>query len=194
MAGTVRTGRSAAMAVSLRRRRHLASEVRAGTVSAMSSSRLVVAVDGSSLGNPGPGGWSWFVDATRWAAGAAARTTNNAMELTAVAEALAAVPSARAVELVCDSRYVIDCCTKWCWGWRRRGWVTAAGAPVKNRDLVELIVSLMGGREVAFTWVKGHAGHPLNESADRWARRAAEAGRAGRLVNVGPGWERRGVG
>lgn len=154
----------------------------------MGTPRVTIAVDGSSLGNPGAGGWCWFADPMRWGAGSAQRSTNNAMELSAVVGALRSVDAGIPVGFVCDSRYVIDCLTKWCWGWRKRGWVTAAGAPVKNRDLVEEAVGLLAGRDITFTWVKGHAGHPLNEAADRRARAAAGARRAGTQVNHGPGW------
>lgn len=147
---------------------------------------LVVACDGSSLGNPGPGGWAWYAHPGSWAAGSAPATTNNAMELQAVRSALESTTGA--IELVCDSKYVIDALTRWVWGWRKRGWVTSSGSPVANRSCIEAILDLMRGRSVTFTWVRGHDGHPLNEAADIRARGAAEALRARRLPDTGPGW------
>lgn len=137
---------------------------------------VTVACDGSALRNPGPGGWAWYnLDGT-WAAGSpGGRTTNNAMELTAIADALESHPGCHMV-IVADSRYAIDCCSKWIHGWRRRGWKTSSGGDVKNRDLIERIHSAMAGRQVVFEWVRGHSGHPGNETADKLARQAAERG------------------
>lgn len=156
------------------------------------SEGLVVAADGSCLRNPGAGGWGWFVNPGCWQAGGAARSTNNAMELTAVTEALRSVPVEPLV-VCCDSRYVIDALTKWLPGWRRRRWTTASGTPVKNRDLIvqadqQLQARAAAGAAVRFVWVRGHSGHPLNEAADRVARKAAELASKGQLTVRGPGW------
>lgn len=97
---------------------------------------------------------------------------------------------ARADELLtilCDSQYVINSVTQWMPGWKRRGWRKADGKPVLNRELLERLDSAIQGREVRFEWVKGHAGHPLNEAADELARAAATAFQAGRRPNRGPG-------
>lgn len=155
--------------------------------------RTVVAVDGSAAGNPGPGGWSWFVSPTCWAAGGVRHTTNNRMELTAVIEALRNVDPGTAVEFVCDSRYVVDAATRWRFQWKKRGWRKADGGEVANADLVRALDGLLGecrqrGQRVEFTWVRGHDGHPLNEQADRRARAAAVAVRDGKTVGAGPGW------
>jgi ribonuclease HI len=143
---------------------------------------LRVACDGSSLGNPGPGGWAWYASDALHASGGAAHTTNNVMELTAVAEALRTLPDDAPLTLVCDSRYVIDACTKWIHGWKRNGWKTAAGKAVANQELVMQIDTLLRARRapVRFEWVKAHVargGDPLNEAADALARAAAEARR-----------------
>jgi ribonuclease HI len=154
------------------------------------ASPIAAATDGSALGNPGPGGWCWYVDDGRWAAGAAAQATNNVMELTAVLELLkasAAEPD-RPVDVRADSTYVISALTRWIHGWRRKGWRTATGAPVANRELIEAISTALDGRRVTFTWVKGHSGHDGNEAADARARSAAEAVRAGDAPPCGPGW------
>jgi ribonuclease HI len=141
---------------------------------------LVAATDGSSLGNPGPGGWCWYVDALFCAAGGEAHTTNNVMELMAVRELLSATATEQPLRIMADSRYVIDALTKWVWGWKKRDWKTAKGDPVANRELIEEIHQAMDGRSIEFVWVRGHAGHPLNEAADVRARTAAEAWRARR--------------
>ena len=134
---------------------------------------LQVATDGSALGNPGPGGWAWYVNSYTWASGGRAHTTNNAMELAAVLDLLDATDPGQALIILADSRYVIDSLTKWVHGWKKRGWTTAKGDPVANRDLIEPIHIAMQGRSIEFVWIKGHAGHELNEGADVRARAAA---------------------
>jgi ribonuclease HI len=149
---------------------------------------LVASCDGSSLGNPGPGGWCWYVNDHQWAAGGHQDTTNNRMELTAVLDILQVTETSRAtLELRCDSRYVIDALTKWIHGWKKRGWTTASGGPVANRDLIEDIHNRLTGRDVTFTWVRGHDGDDGNEAADLRARGAAEAVKYGTQVDTGPG-------
>lgn len=135
-----------------------------------------VACDGSSLGNPGPAGWAWYVSPELHGSGGVARSTNNIMELTAVAEALTSLPTDQPITLICDSRYVIDACTTWIHRWRRTGWKTAAGKPVSNQNLIMRIDTLMSARKepTCWEWVRGHAGHPLNEAADTFARAQAE--------------------
>ena len=101
-----------------------------------------------------------------WGAGAEAATTNNRMELLSVAMLLEAVPTATPVHIQADSTYVIDALTKWRHGWKRRGWKTASGDPVKNRDLIEHLDALMEAHTPTFEWVRGHTGHAANEAAD----------------------------
>ena len=149
--------------------------------------RIVVATDGSCLRNPGPGGWCWFVSDDCWGAGAEAATTNNRMELLSVAMVLEAVPTEHPVHIQADSTYVIQALTKWRHGWKRRGWRTTSGEPVKNRDLVEHLDVLMADRTPTFEWVRGHNGHAANEAADQRARAAAEALDAGLPWVSGPG-------
>lgn len=117
-----------------------------------------------------------------------ARSTNNQMELLAVVELLAAVPAEVPLVVVADSKYVIDALTKWIWGWRKRGWRTAAGKPVANSELIIAAADALEGRDVRFEWVRGHSGHPLNEGADSKARGAAERLRSGFSADTGPGW------
>lgn len=133
--------------------------------------------DGACRGNPGPGGWAWARGADGYASGAEERTTNQRMELRAVLEALRANPDGD-VEIVSDSTYVVKCFNDhWYVGWLRRGWKNSQGQPVANRDLWEPLfdLTLRGGRTVTFTWVKGHAGDPMNEFVDELATAAADS-------------------
>ena len=151
---------------------------------------ITAAADGSALGNPGPNGWAWYIDDDNWAAGGSPHGTNNQGELRAVLELLRATSSAAGEKLVieCDSRYVIDSVTKWMPGWKRKGWRKSDGGPVLNRDLLEGIDEELRGRDVSFTWVKGHAGHPLNEAADQRANGAATAYQRKQEPDRGPGF------
>jgi ribonuclease HI len=134
----------------------------------------VVYTDGSSLGNPGPGGWAWAVPDGPFASGAEARSTNQRMEVMAVIQALGAIEGP--VHVVSDSTYVVNCFRdRWWEGWKRRGWRNSAGKPVANRDLWEplLTMALDPGREVRFSWVKGHSGDEMNDRVDMLAVTAA---------------------
>ena len=152
-------------------------------------SRFLVFCDGSSLSNPGgPGGTGFVVldrarpalrfGGTRWTEDGPYAVTNNRMELRSVLEALHGLPAGEAVEVISDSRYVVDALSRWIHGWRRKGWRTAAGDPVLNRDLIEAADAR--GRELAvrYSWVRGHDGHPVNEIVDALALAAAR-GRPG---------------
>ncbi|AYG04772.1 ribonuclease HI family protein [Gryllotalpicola protaetiae] len=154
---------------------------------------IVAAADGSALGNPGPAGWAWYVDDDRWAAGGWPHGTNNQGELMAVVDLLeqtAAAGLARErLTVLCDSQYVINTVTKWIPGWKRKGWRKADGSPVLNLELVKRLDELVAGRDVAFEWVKGHAGHAMNEAADARARAVATAfQRKSPSIPAGPGW------
>ncbi|UPL10806.1 ribonuclease H family protein [Microbacterium sufflavum] len=150
---------------------------------------ITAAADGSALGNPGPNGWAWYIDDANWAAGGSPHGTNNQGELRAVLELLRATAGTDEKLLIeCDSRYVIDSVTKWMPGWKRRGWRKSDGGPVLNRDLLEGIDEAIRGRDVEFSWVKGHAGHPLNEAADERANAAAKAYQQGQEPRRGPGF------
>jgi ribonuclease HI len=151
--------------------------------------RFLAYVDGSSLVNPGgPGGTGFVVvdraraglrfGGTRWTADGPHAVTNNRMELRAVLEALDGLPGGEAVEVVSDSRYVVDALSRWIHGWRRKGWRTAAGEPVLNRDLIEAADARGRDLAVRYLWVRGHDGHPVNEIVDALAQAAAR-GRAG---------------
>lgn len=149
---------------------------------------LTAAADGSALGNPGPAGWAWYIDDRQWRAGGWPKATNNQGELMAVIDLLHATATLDEPLLVlCDSQYVINSVTQWMPGWKRRGWRKADGKPVLNRELLEMLDAALQGRQVRFEWVKGHAGHPLNEAADLRARSAAEAFRDRVAPDAGPG-------
>ncbi|MDR1807588.1 MAG: ribonuclease HI [Propionibacteriaceae bacterium] len=150
---------------------------------------ITAAADGSSLSNPGPAGWAWFIDAQRWAAGGWPHGTNNMGELMAVLDLLRQTAgTAEPLHVLCDSQYAINVCTTWMAGWKRRGWRKADKKPILNLDLVQALDEALAGRAVTFEWVKGHAGHPLNERADTLARGAAEAYQRGATPNSGPGF------
>lgn len=152
---------------------------------------ITAAVDGSSLGNPGPAGWAWVISEDCWDAGGWPSGTNNLGELNAVLELLNATAQAgladEELHILADSQYAINVISKWSPGWKKRGWVKADKKPIKNLELIQEIDRAMQGRAVTFEWVKGHAGHPLNERADDAARSCAEAYRDGRAIPRGPG-------
>ena len=153
----------------------------------MPPARFLAFCDGSSLQNPGgPGGTGFVVvdrarramrfGGTRWVEDGAHAVTNNRMELRAVLEALHGLPDGEAVDVVSDSRYVVDALSRWIHGWRRKGWRTAAGEPVLNRDLIEALDVRARELAVRYSWVRGHDGHAVNEVVDAlaqsWARGA----------------------
>ncbi|MGE4366275.1 ribonuclease HI [Thermomonas sp.] len=132
--------------------------------------------DGACLGNPGPGGWAALLHwrgVERELAGGEPATTNNRMELMAAIAALEALKEPCDVVLTTDSQYLRQGMTEWMPGWLRRGWKTAGGEPVKNRDLWERLHAAAARHAVDWRWVKGHAGHPENERVDRLARAQA---------------------
>jgi ribonuclease HI len=146
--------------------------------------RFLAYVDGSSLSNPGgPGGTGFVVldrscaalrfGGTRFIQDGPHAVTNNRMELRAVLEALDGLPPGETVELVSDSRYVVDALSRWIHGWRRKGWRTAAGEPVLNRDLIEAADARARALNVRWSWVRGHDGHAVNEIVDALAQAAA---------------------
>lgn len=139
--------------------------------------------DGACKGNPGPGGWGAVIRAGKHEkelSGGELLTTNNRMELMAAIEGLKALTRPCHVMLSTDSRYVMDGLTKWIKGWLKNGWKTADKKPVKNAELWQALLAAAEPHRVEWKWVKGHAGHPENERADRLASDAAvAAGRRG---------------
>ena len=150
---------------------------------------ITAAADGSSLGNPGPAGWAWYVDEDTWDAGGWPQGTNNLGELTAILRLLqATAETGEELHVLADSQYAINVVSKWRLGWKKRGWTKADKKPIKNLELIQEIDRAMEGRRVTFEWVKGHAGHRMNERADDLARACAEAYQAGRTPEPGPGF------
>ncbi len=133
--------------------------------------------DGACRGNPGVGGWGAllrFGDVERAIKGAERDTTNNRMELTPAIEALAALNRKIRVNLYTDSKYVKNGITQWLPQWRSRNWKTASKKPVKNVDLWQRLEQLAAEHDVHWSWVRGHAGDPGNEAADRLANEAID--------------------
>lgn len=134
--------------------------------------------DGACSGNPGPGGWGAVLRyGTREReiyGGEAAATTNNRMELMAPIQALELLTRPVTVHVYTDSTYVRSGILSWVAKWRTNGWLTSSRTPVKNADLWRRLEAAAARHEVEWRWVKGHAGHPENERADRLAVRGLQ--------------------
>ena len=144
--------------------------------------RVTIHTDGACSGNPGPGGWGAILQwggHTRELKGGEAHTTNNRMELMAAIVALETLKRPCDVDLHTDSQYLRQGITDWINGWKRNGWRTAAKKPVKNTDLWQRLEAAVGRHTVHWHWVRGHAGHDLNERADELAREAIAEIRGG---------------
>ena len=139
--------------------------------------QVVIHTDGACSGNPGPGGWGAILQAagkTKELRGGEPATTNNRMELMAAIQALEALTKPCRVELHTDSQYVQKGIHEWIHGWKKRGWLTADRKPVKNDDLWKRLDAARQRHDVDWRWVKGHAGHELNERAVALARQGLE--------------------
>ena len=141
---------------------------------------LRIYTDGACSGNPGPGGWAWASSRQHHASGGEGATTNNRMELTAVLRAIEDNAD-RPLVIVMDSTYVKDGLEKWSVGWKRNGWKTKAGQPVKNREIWEPLVAARDARrdQLRFEWVKGHSGDVMNDLVDELAVVERDRFRAG---------------
>jgi ribonuclease HI len=136
--------------------------------------KVVIFTDGACRGNPGPGGWGAVMiygAKEKELCGGELATTNNRMELMGAIQALEALTRPCKVELHTDSQYVKNGITQWIAGWKARGWRTADKSPVKNEDLWKRLDAARARHDVDWRWVKGHAGHELNERADGLARK-----------------------
>lgn len=139
--------------------------------------------DGACSGNPGPGGWGailTYKNTEKVMSGGERETTNNRMELTGVIEGLSALKEPCEVELISDSKYVLDALSLgWAEGWRSRGWKKSDNKSALNSDLWERLLSLAGIHKISCTWIKGHNGHPYNERCDALAVSEAEKFKGG---------------
>ncbi len=136
--------------------------------------RVTIFTDGACSGNPGPGGWGailTFNGKEKELCGGEQDTTNNRMELMAAIQALEALTRDCDVELHTDSQYLRGGITGWIQGWKRNGWRTADKKPVKNIELWQRLDAAAARHKVDWRWVKGHAGHEMNERADVLARK-----------------------
>ncbi|HWK96549.1 MAG TPA: ribonuclease HI [Pseudolabrys sp.] len=148
----------------------------------MTDQRVTIYTDGACSGNPGPGGWGAILtlgETRKEIFGGEAHTTNNRMELMAAISALEALKRPCTVDLHTDSQYLRNGIMSWIHGWKRNGWKTADKKPVKNVDLWQRLDDALKPHNVHWHWVKGHAGHPMNERADELAREGIVAARAG---------------
>jgi ribonuclease HI len=150
-------------------------------MSAAPAHHVVVHTDGACSGNPGPGGWGAILhwnDHEKELKGGEPMTTNNRMELMAAISALEALKKPCTVDIHTDSQYLRNGIMQWITKWKRNGWRTAAKEPVKNVDLWKRLDAALHTHAVRWHWVKGHAGHDLNERADELAREAISEIRA----------------
>jgi ribonuclease HI len=141
----------------------------------VSENKVIIHTDGACSGNPGPGGWGAILEwngHSRELKGAEPHTTNNRMELMAAIMALESLKRPVTVEIHTDSQYLRDGITKWIHGWKRNGWRTSDKKPVKNAELWQRLDSALAHHKIGWHWVRGHAGHDLNERADELARSA----------------------
>lgn len=144
----------------------------------MNETKLIIYTDGACRDNPGPGGWGAYLvygDQEKKISGAEVHTTNNRMELMAAIKALSIIKGEPAVRLVTDSVYLKNGITLWIERWRQNGWLTASRTAVKNQDLWQCLDRLIKQLNIEWVWVRGHTGHPGNETADRLARKAIDA-------------------
>jgi ribonuclease HI len=142
------------------------------------SAKVVIYTDGACRGNPGPGGWGVVMSSRgqdKTLQGYAPDTTNNRMELIAVIEGLRALKQPCQIELITDSKYVLQGINEWVHNWKRNGWKTAARKPVKNVDLWQQLDTEIDRHEIDWHWVKGHSGVAGNEHADQLANQAIDA-------------------
>jgi ribonuclease HI len=140
-------------------------------------SRVDIYTDGACSGNPGPGGWGAilvFNGHEKELSGGEALTTNNRMELMAAIAGIEALKRAVEAHVHTDSQYLKDGITKWIHKWKTNGWKTSDKKPVKNDDLWKRLEAALGTHRVHWHWVRGHAGHPMNERADALARAAIQ--------------------
>ena len=139
-------------------------------------------IDGACVGNPGPGGWAVIIllnDEKKEIFGGEKLTTNNRMELTAAIKALefcseqdSKQKSLKHIKIFTDSNYVKEGITVWINNWEKNNWKTADKKNVKNVDLWKKLKELVKSNQVEWNWVKGHSEDPMNDLADKLAKKA----------------------
>ena len=141
--------------------------------------KVTIYTDGACSGNPGPGGWGAILmhnENKKELSGGIKDTTNNIMEITAVLEALKALKFPCEVDIYSDSPYVVNCFNQgWIYNWLKKGWKTASGENVKNKELWEELYNLTKVHNVTFHKVKGHADNEYNNRCDELARNAIKS-------------------
>ena len=138
--------------------------------------KVIIYTDGACSGNPGPGGWGailMYKDAKKEISGGMKETTNNIMEITAVIEALKCLKVESDVQVYSDSAYTVNAFNQgWIYNWMKKGWKTASGEPVKNKELWQELYNLTKKHKVEFIKVKGHSDNEFNNRCDEMAREA----------------------
>jgi ribonuclease HI len=153
----------------------------------MSEPHVIIHTDGACSGNPGPGGWGAILSYGKHVKelkGGEAHTTNNRMELMAAIAALEALKRPCLVDIHTDSEYLRNGITMWINSWKRNGWRTKEKKPVKNAELWQRLDRVCAQHQVRWHWLRGHAGHALNERADQLAREAIAAVRSGAIGSL----------
>jgi ribonuclease HI len=162
----------------------------------MNEPHVVVHTDGACSGNPGPGGWGAilaFGQHRKEIKGGESHTTNNRMELMAAIAALESLNKPCLVDIHTDSQYLRNGVMSWIARWKRNGWLTAEKQPVKNADLWRRLEAALARHKVRWHWVRGHAGHSLNERADELAREGLRQARTGGAARHAAGGDRSGA-
>ena len=139
--------------------------------------KVEIFTDGACRGNPGPGGYGSIIrtrDQENEISGSAKSTTNNIMELTAAVVALKQLKEPCEVTLTSDSQYLVKGMTQWIEGWAKKGWLTAAKQPVKNKNIWLELNKLNKIHKISWKWVRGHQGHAENERCDLLANMAVD--------------------
>ena len=137
--------------------------------------KVTIHTDGGCDGNPGPGGWAAVLECEgrrKEISGGEPATTNNRMELQAAISALEALKEACEVEFFTDSQYVRNGISEWVKKWKAKGWMLSTKKAVKNDDLWRRLDELAAKHTIRWKWLKGHAGHEVNERCDRLAAAA----------------------